>query len=894
MTSLVTEKVEQYEIAIRELNDYFTEFNHACQWIVHLENQIKSQQIALGDVTKLNSQLDQIKLINKDIGACQLLANKLNDIIRRLSTQEKCEQKFLLKTKTDLNELNEKLSSLSSLVTNQQQNLNDALKKTSKIDNELEDLEAWLAKKERELSTDEVALILTEELFNERFNKAKEIKNEFDRKESQITVILESGQDMLKNSTGTSSITELTRSLISINTKWTNLSKKIELKYKLLKDIDELIKELKQLLNEENKWLDKVQLLIAQTKIGADAEELSEAQDNLERLIKTHSHVAKDRIAQLSSQLTEKRILIPLVSQDTKEFSLRWARLHQEAEDKLNSLTNALNDIQNWERNLHELQEWIVYTDRYIQSRLDQEIFADCDSDDFARLRDEFANNEIVLSDLESTIHLYRTQGKHDAAKRLDQQLELTKKQWTELNTKFRKFQKPSDFDGKLEKMRNTLDEIDQALHSINVYTEDPDKIHQQLEKCMKFYKILAEIKADIEATLKLGRTIVDRKQVDNTTELTAQLDKLKHKYNELGSRVTNGKNDLEKAFKYGKKFRKECNLIEDFLSKIDQELKKIEQKPLSKNYIDELDWIKNTNLEITKVEKNLENLKNLHKSLCELVRDKSNTLTGAFSRITSIEEKLNAIVKRLDSRYSFIQDEAKLLEQSYQSYLSYAQELLNRIESDQHKLIEIERTGDRDYFIEMDKELGALVSEIENLKLRATELSSKSEQYSKIVETELKTVLRNFEDLTKRFRFIQERLIHENITTTTTTRANQLYESKYSRNRRDKSPSESSVDSTVDIFDPELRQKYMRAVAYLRILDEAPIAEEGDDMETIHTMKSTNISESVDIEFVIRQARQVAQINEKSNPERARRILEKAHKLEVLEYLSHSIEIFI
>jgi hypothetical protein len=71
-----------------------------------------------------------------------------------------------------------------------------------------------------------------------------------------------------------------------------------------------------------------------------------------------------------------------------------------------------------------------------------------------------------------------------------------------------------------------------------------------------------------------------------------------------------------------------------------------------------------------------------------------------------------------------------------------------------------------------------------------------------------------------------QDNLTTTVTTTATTKQSRHAQESKYIRNRRTKSPSESSVDSTVDVFDSELRQKYMRAVAYLRILDEAPLIE--------------------------------------------------------------------
>ncbi len=110
-------------------------------------------------------------------------------------------------------------------------------------------------------------------------------------------------------------------------------------------------------------------------------------------------------------------------------------------------------------------------------------------------------------------------------------------------------------------------------------------------------------------------------------------------------------------------------------------------------------------------------------------------------------------------------------------------------------------------------------------------------------------------------------------------------HETKYSR--RERSPSESSVDSSADVFDPELRQKYMRAVAYLRILDDAPMS---DDINETMQCNRQHRADTVDIDFVIQQARQIAQANEHTNPERSRRILEKVHRLEVSHHPKEKI----
>ena len=114
--------------------------------------------------------------------------------------------------------------------------------------------------------------------------------------------------------------------------------------------------------------------------------------------------------------------------------------------------------------------------------------------DDFHRIQEEFLQNDQVLKELEEGVECYRLQGKIDAAQRLDQQLQLLKKSWSELNGKFKKFQKPADFDQKLNKVRKQLDDIEQALYTIDVNTDDSDTIHMQLEHCMKFYKTLSEL----------------------------------------------------------------------------------------------------------------------------------------------------------------------------------------------------------------------------------------------------------------------------------------------------------------------------------------------------------------------------------------------------------------
>ncbi|RMZ94153.1 dystrophin-like isoform X1, partial [Brachionus plicatilis] len=655
----------------------------------------------------------------------------------------------------------------------------------------------------------------------------------------------------------------------NLNSNWTSLNQKIDSKIKEFNKLESYISELRQLIYQENNWIESVQKSLDTFEQGSDAEEISEHISSLENQFKYHSSDSKERIGKLSNLLVESNILIQLNNSDVKEYIFKYHLVNEEVQKKIKSLEYQLNEVEKWDKNYSEVQEWIEYMDKYLAARISKDIYADDVPADFQRVQEEFVRNEYLLKELEESNERLRT----SMDSRLSQRLHALKTNWNSLNSKFKKFQKPADFDQKLKKVTKQLDEIEQALYMIEINSEDSDTIHLQLEHCIKFYKTLSELKPQIETVLKQGRSIVDKKQDDNLEELTHNLDSLKQKYNDLGSRVTNSKNELEKGFKMAKKFKKEYNLLSDFMSKIDGELKKIEQKPLSKNYPDELDWIKNTKAEINKVNNlNMNNLRSYQKTLQEILSNKkvASENSRASSKINEIEQKIQNLLIRIDDREEFLNQQAKSLDDLYDSFIVRNRELVTQIERLQHRLIEAERVQSREQYNEIERVLNELLSDIEAVRAQGTELCTKSEHYSKTIETELRTLLTNFEDLNRRLNLAQERInfqpIQDNQTVTQTetySQSRHAQESKYYRSKRSKSPSESSVDSSADVFDSELRQKYMRAVAYLRILDEIPLQENTENqhdsnMESSeHYTRNSSEFSTIDIDFVIQQARQ-------------------------------------
>jgi DNA repair exonuclease SbcCD ATPase subunit len=174
--------------------------------------------------------------------------------------------------------------------------------------------------------------------------------------------------------------------------------------------------------------------------------------------------------------------------------------------------------------------------------------------------------------------------------------------------------------------------------------------------------------------------------------------------------------------------------------------------------------------------------MKQLKKSLEELIQRKpasshhhhhhNHSLSGAASKILDIEQKVTNIQRRIDERASFLHNQASKLDESYETFLTRTRQILVQLEQLQHDLIEAERihlhetnssstssSAPRDAYNRIEREVNTLLSDVEMIRAQGTDLCAKSEQYSRVVETELRTVITNFEDLNRRLNLAQERV---------------------------------------------------------------------------------------------------------------------------------------
>lgn len=138
----------------------------------------------------------------------------------------------------------------------------------------------------------------------------------------------------------------------------------------------------------------------------------------------------------------------------------------------------------------------------------------------------------------------------------------------TDVWTKFRLFQKPANFDARLTECERTLNRVKGQAGMLEIGSVEHDVVQSQLEQCMvgngippqdrlgpnhtvstlrtfwffgvqqKLYKVLSEVKGEVETVIKTGRQIVQRQQTEQPKDLDDRVTALKLLYNQLGSQV--------------------------------------------------------------------------------------------------------------------------------------------------------------------------------------------------------------------------------------------------------------------------------------------------------------------------------------------------------------------
>ncbi|CAF3670938.1 unnamed protein product [Adineta steineri] len=821
----LSERLAKYNRLDKTLSDFESGIEEVKLWIRNAQ-----PRVATSDTSSrgLENQLGRHQVLQHEIRETQTIVNRLNKDVIDL-TQD-ADEHLARRLRDEMNHLNESWSHIVSSTKVYSQNIQDTLKRNKILQEEIRDLQEWIIDRDRSTFFDDGSICHQDQI-RERLEQYQRLQTELNLKEYTVRTLVEQARhDISQNSSP-----ELAQSLETLISNWSTLQKKVDTKVIFYSDIYKLHEELKDLLYRENIWLDTLQNRIyAQSHAGVDAEETAEELETIERFIKSHSRINYERIIEISDRLQATKVSLPSINSQINQFHIRWEQLHDDAIKRIHVLNSHVSDHQQLNQQIAAMFEWIRLTDNTLNSRLKDDVYADDVPGEAEKLILEFNQYEAFLYSIEDKIHALRSTGKSEAARRLEQQFLPLKNQFTHLQGKFRQFQKPSDFEPKYARMRQILHDVEQNLYTLEIRSDDPDVVHNQLEHCIKVYKTLSDIKSEVEYVIRIGRGVVEKGQTEEANDLTRQIDQLKATYNNLGAKVSTAKTQLDSVERHLRKFRKEYSHIHEWYVKADHEIRKIENKQVSKNTKEEVDWIRTTRNDIKKLEANFESLRTLERTI---QKDAERHLPNLQEKIHELKRQIDHLDQRLRDRSGIVEDRMRIdvkrpttsshsersrryhnliyipfesgcdsssgispsssttlspveyiiypiglrkdqvrrLEDDYQRFVHIYQGIIIRLDKLESLLLDAERVTDLTRISQVQEELRSVRTQLDEILNLGQELVSKSEKYSKLVGPDIETITRKFEELQHRIHIIQEtqeKRTHQQQQTSTTSNA--------------------------------------------------------------------------------------------------------------------------
>ncbi|XP_062464080.1 dystrophin isoform X14 [Pezoporus occidentalis] len=701
LSAQLVEHCQKLEELMTKLQRFQNDTKTLKKWMAEVDVFLKEEWPALGDSEALEKQLEQCTALVNDIQTIQPSLNSVNEVGKKMKSE--AEPEFASRIEKELKDLNVQWEHICQQAYDKKTALKGGLDKTVSLRKDLSEMHEWITQAEEEYLERDFDYKTPDELQN-ALEELKRAKEEAMQKEVKVKLITDSVNNFIAKAPPAAH-EALKKELDVLITSYQRLCSRLNGKCKTLEEVWACWRELLSYLDAENKWLNEVELKLKATEnIQGGAEEISESLDSLERLMR-HPEDNRNQIRELAQTLTDGGILDELINEKLEKFNTRWEEIQQEAVRRQKSLEQSIQSAQETDKTLRLIQESLAVIDKQLTAYIADRVDAAQVPQEAQKIQSELTSHEISLEEMKK-----RNQGK-DAAKRVLSQIDVAQKKLQDVSMKFRLFQKPANFEQRLQECKRILDEVKLQVPKLETKSVEQEVVQSQLDHCMKLYKSLSEVKSEVETVIKTGRQIVQKQQTENPKELDERLTALKLQYNELGAKVTEKKQELEKCLKLSRKLRKEINAMTEWLAATDAELtKRSAVHGMPSNLDAEIAWGKATRKEIEKRQVQLksisdlgENLKTVLKGRESLVENKLILLNSNWIAVTSrAEEWFNLLLpfiplKELEQFDFDIQKMLEPLEVEIQQGVNLKEEDFNKdmSEEDESTVKELLQRGD-------------------------------------------------------------------------------------------------------------------------------------------------------------------------------------------------------
>uniref|UniRef100_A0A8C1MTS8 Dystrophin n=1 Tax=Cyprinus carpio TaxID=7962 RepID=A0A8C1MTS8_CYPCA len=736
---------EQLEENIQKLQDHMTKLQQfqndtktLQKWMAEVDVFLNEEWPALGDAEALEKQLEQCTALVNDIQTVQPSLNGINEVGLALKTE--AETPFAIKIQKMLDELNAQWELICKQAYAKKSALKGGLDMTVSLRKEMQEMQEWITQAEEEYLERDFQYKTPEEL-HKAVEELKRAQEEVHQKETKVKLLTDKVTNFISKAPPAAH-DALKAELDVLTSNYQRLCSRLDGKCKTLEEVWACWCELLSYLELENAWMDLLEKKMDETEsLQGGVEEIEEALTSLDTMIREHPEYNRNQIRELAQTLMDGRVLDELINKKVEDYNTRWDELMQRALQRRQQLEKSMQWAQENDKTLRLIQDSLNTTDRHLAAYIADGIDAAQIPQEAQKIQTELNGHEVTLDDMK------KKAVKVDASEKVIGEIDATYDKLLQVKGKFRLFQKPANFDQRLRECERALEEVKGKLGVLSIRSVEQEVVQSQLEQCMKFYKNLSEVKSEVETVIKTGRQIVQKQQTEQPKDLDDRLTALKLAYNDLGSQVTEGKQELEKLLKLLRKFRKEVNSLTEWLATTDEELTRRSSVEGMPSDLDaELSWAKATQEDTER-----------HKPQLKLVRELAETLKGLLhSQEYLIDDKVSLLNCNWIAVTSRSEQWLKLL-LDYQSQMKTFEQNISQINTwmdlAEETLDEMDSQGYVEHAIKgLRMELEEMKGKVEEVQVLAEDLvKSRGEHCKAQVKPKLEQLNQRFDIITKR-----------------------------------------------------------------------------------------------------------------------------------------------
>ncbi|XP_031437852.1 utrophin isoform X1 [Clupea harengus] len=538
-------------------------------WLDEAEEVTSRDSVGVSDAGKLKEEMEQCKACAGRIGAMEAALKQLEE--NTSAVQKSAVPQLASWGQSRLEETQTRWNTLSKQLLSHQESVCERQEKVQNLQKDLSEMKEWLQQVDEEFLMRDFEYKSPEEL-EASLEEMKRAEEDVLQKEVRVK-ILKDNINVLVSQTPPAG-EDLSVQLGTVLHNYHKLCERFKSKCHTLEEVWSCWMELLHYLEVEDQWLRNLQeKLQASQNLPENADTVNQALEALEGVLR-HPSDNRTQIRELAQTLIDGGILDELISEKLESFNTRYDQLSQQAESQQMSLEQQLISLRDNENSLQALQENLTQLDHTLTSYLTDRVDAFQLPQEAQRIQAEIVSHEAALEDLKKrNVGNVPTPTPEGKASRGGTVLDQIQRKMREISTKFQLFQKPANFEQRMLDCKRVLDGARDELHILDLTDITPEHIHTHFSGCMRLYKVLSDVKMEVETVIKTGRQIVQKQQTENPKGMDEQLTALKLLYNDLGAQVTEGKGDLEKALALSERVQSDSAALQDWFSSTEEQL---------------------------------------------------------------------------------------------------------------------------------------------------------------------------------------------------------------------------------------------------------------------------------------------------------------------------------